>query len=113
MKHYKEYIVNVMPCLGYGIMCGSLTGFVIFFFKFAAGKLEHLSRELYELAQTRPLYIVILFAVLILFALLTAFMHKKIPEMKGGGIPRTEGILRGILPPVLSQWSRQIFASKA
>ena len=98
MKHYKEYIVNVMPCLGYGIMCGSLTGFVIFFFKFAAGKLEHLSRELYELAQTRPLYIVILFAVLILFALLTAFMHKKIPEMKGGGIPRTEGILRGILP---------------
>ncbi len=98
MKHYKEYIVNVMPSLAYGIICGSLTGLVIFFFKFAAGKLEEVSRELYALASEKPLYIIIVFAVLVLFAFVMAFMHKSIPEMTGGGIPRCEGILRGILP---------------
>ena len=97
MKQYKEYISNILPCLGYGILCGGITGTVIFFFKFASGRLEELSRAVYAMAASSPVTIAVVFAVLILFACLMAFLQKRIPEMKGGGIPRCEGILRGIL----------------
>ncbi len=97
MKHYKEYISNIIPCLGYGIICGSITGVVIFFFRFAAKKLEELSEYIYSLAGKSTAGIIAAFAVLLIFACVMAILQKKIPEMKGGGIPRCEGILRGIL----------------
>lgn len=98
MKHYKEYISNILPCLGYGLLCGSFIGLLIFFYKLAAKKLTLFSEEIYEHAAENPIFIPIVFAVLIAFACVMAFMQKRIPEMKGGGIPRCEGILRGILP---------------
>ncbi len=98
MKHYKEYISNVLPCLGYGLLCGSLTGALIFFYKLIANKLSHFSEEIYMHAAESPVLIIFVFAALIGFACIMAFMQKKIPEMKGGGIPRCEGILRGVLP---------------
>ncbi|MBR3868514.1 MAG: chloride channel protein [Clostridia bacterium] len=97
MKHYKEYISNILPCLGYGLLCGSVTGVLIFFYKLAAKKLVSFSEEIYSHAVHSPLLIAVVFAVLILFACIMAVMQKKIPEMKGGGIPRCEGILRGVL----------------
>ncbi len=99
MKHYKykEYIANVFPCIYYGIICGSITGAFIFLFKLAAKKVETVSRSLYDLADGKPIYIALTFAVLIISALLMYLLHKKIPEIRGGGIPRSEGVLRGVL----------------
>ena len=93
----KSRIQHIIPSLGYGVLCGLLTGTVIFFFKFAAKQLEHLSRFLYETAKESPLYIAFTFAILSLAALTMILLHQKIPEVKGGGIPRSEGILRGRL----------------
>lgn len=86
-----------MPCVFYGIICGVATGGFIFFFKWLSGKVEHISRFLYNLAKASPLYIVITFAALILSGLLLYLLQSKIPEIKGGGIPRSEGVLRGVL----------------
>lgn len=97
MKQYKEYIFNILPCIGYGLLCGSVTGVLIFFYKLAADKLTKLSAGIYDRALHSPLLIFAVFAGLIVFACLTAFLQKKIPEMRGGGIPRCEGILRGVL----------------
>lgn len=99
MKHYKykEYIANVFPCIYYGIICGSVTGALIFLFKIAAKKAEELSRSLYSEASGKPLYIAAAFAILIASALIMYLLHKKAPECKGGGIPRSEGVLRGVL----------------
>ena len=36
--------------------------------------------------------------ILVAFAIGMHILHKRIPETKGGGLPRSEGVLRGILP---------------
>ncbi len=99
MKHYKygEYISNIVPCLYYGIACGSVTGALIFLFKFCANKAVELSRWVYELAKGNPLYLVGVFAFLAISGFLMYLLHKNTPECKGGGIPRSEGVLRGVL----------------
>lgn len=94
---YKEYFSHVIPCLGYGILSGSVTGAIIFLFKLGAKYLEELSRFIYSNALNSPFHTIAIFVSLIGFAFLMAFLHKKLPEVKGGGIPRSEGILRGIL----------------
>lgn len=99
MKEYKhkEYLVNVLPCLYYGVICGAITGAFIFFFKLIAKKAETISRWVYESAKGSPLYMALVFAGLILLGFAMVFLHKHVPEVKGGGIPRSEGVLRGKL----------------
>ncbi len=99
MKHYKykEYISNVFPCIYYGVICGFVVGASIFLFKLAAKKIESVSTYLYNISSGNPIYIALTFAVLIISALLMYLLHKKIPEIRGGGIPRSEGVLRGVL----------------
>lgn len=94
---YKEYLVNILPCAGYGVLCGSLTGAVIFSFRLCAKYVEELSRWLYGLAKGAWWSVGAVFAALIVAALLMAVLHRRIPEVQGGGIPRSEGILRGSL----------------
>jgi H+/Cl- antiporter ClcA len=81
----------------YGIICGSATGAFIFLFKFLAKKAEEVSHFIYSVAKTSPLYLVLVFVGLAVFALAMSFLHRKVPAVKGGGIPRSEGVLRGIL----------------
>jgi H+/Cl- antiporter ClcA len=99
LKHYKykEYIANVFPCIYYGIICGSVTGAFIFLFKIAANKITELSQFLYSESNGNWIYIALIFSALIAFALLMYAIHRKAPEIKGGGIPRSEGVLRGLL----------------
>lgn len=112
MKHYKykEYIQNVFPCMYYGILCGAVTGALIFLFKLAAKKAEELSRFLYAEAGKNPLYTALAFLVLGIAAMLMYFLHKKTPECKGGGIPRSEGVLRGVLN---FRWLRTLLSTFA
>ncbi len=110
MKHYKykEYIQNVFPCMYYGVLCGAVTGALIFLFKIAAKKAEEISRFLYAQAKGNPLYIALAFLVLCVAAMLMYLLHKKTPECKGGGIPRSEGVLRGVLN---FRWLRTLFST--
>lgn len=105
---YKEYVAHVLPCLFYGVFCGTVVGIFIFFFKYCAMLLEKLSRALYEAAKTSPLYIALLFVGLIAIAFAMAFLHKMMPRVSGGGIPRSEGILRGTLT---MRWIRTIIGT--
>ncbi len=86
-----------MPCLWFGIICGSVTGVFIFFFKLAAHELTRISKMIYSLAKGSPLYICIALTALVGLAFIMSFIHEKVPEAKSSGIPRSEGILRGIL----------------
>ncbi|MBQ8911211.1 MAG: chloride channel protein, partial [Clostridia bacterium] len=97
MKKYREYVANVLPAVFFGLLCGLVVGVSMFFFKFGAQKVTALSEHLYKAAGGSPLYIALLFAVLFLLALGMIFLHKKMPDCKGGGIPLSEGILRGLL----------------
>ena len=81
-----------------GILCGTVTGAAIFLFKIAAKKADQIAHRLYSLASGSVLYLVPVFALLALFAWVMVQIHKKVPEAKGGGIPRSEGVVRGLLP---------------
>jgi len=95
---FKYSISNILPCVGYGILCGTLTGGIIFLFKLAANYAEKLSRALYTAAKSSLLTILLCLVGLVVIAFFMNRLHKRVPECKGGGIPRSEGILRGILP---------------
>lgn len=107
-KYYKQYLINMLPCIGYGVLTGLFTGGTIFLFKFLAGRADELSRSLYGWAKGSVLTILLVFAVLIILAFLMSRIHKTAPECKGGGIPRSEGILRGILP---FRWLRTLLGT--
>jgi len=107
-KNYNAYLTNILPCIGYGILTGVLTGGTIFLFKFLAGKAEHFSRFLYQEAKNSIWTILLVFAVLIGLAYLMSLLHKAVPECKGGGIPRSEGILRGVLS---FRWAKTLLAT--
>lgn len=109
-RYYKHYLMNMMPCVGHGILTGTLTGATIFLFKFLAGQAEELSRHLYGRAGKSLPTVLLAFVVLVALALVMSRLHKAIPECKGGGIPRSEGILRGILP---FRWFRTLWGTLA
>ena len=79
---YKEYLAHIFPCMYYGMVCGAVTGALIFLFKFCANKAAEISEHLYEIAVTKPLYIAITFVILAICGLLMHLLHKYIPESK-------------------------------
>lgn len=99
MKNYKhkEYVLNILPCVSYGVICGAITGAFIFLFKWLADKAEYASRYLYQMASASAWYIALAFLALIVLGLALILLHKKLPTARGGGIPRAEGYLRGSL----------------
>ena len=102
---YTDYAANLLPCIGLGILCGLFTGSAIFLFRLGAKQAEVLSRFLYRTLEDEPSLIPAGFLILVIAALMMALLHKKIPEAKGGGIPRSEGILRGSLR---SRWQKTL-----
>ena len=105
---YRKYLAHVIPCFGYGIFCGAVAGALIFFFKLLAEHLEEISEHIYHMAKEDTLVKILLFAGLIGFATIMYLLHKRAPEAKGGGIPRSEGILRGVLS---FKWIRTLFGT--
>lgn len=97
-KKLKTSISNIVPCVCYSTICGTITGCTIFLFKLGAKYAEELSRFLYQTAKSSVPGVLICILGSLALALVMSILHKKVPECKGGGIPRSEGILRGIFP---------------
>lgn len=95
---YKNYFKNVfVPVLVYGAFTGLIVGTVVFFFKWVAEWLTEKSAEIYRMAQANPWIAVGVVAGAVALAFAAYFLQRWAPETKGGGIPRAEGVLRGIL----------------
>ncbi len=107
-KDTKKNSRDLIAPAGYSLLCGALTGVTIFLFKIAAKKAEEISVRFYTLAGESVLFTFLLFAGLILLAFVMSYIHKASPECKGGGIPRSEGILRGTLP---IRWFRTLLGT--
>jgi len=86
-----------LPCIIGGVLTGIVTGAVVFLFKLCAKYAEQISRSVYTAAKTSPQILLVVIAVLLLFTLGMFSLHRAVPEVRGGGIPRSEGILRGVL----------------
>ena len=108
-KHSKNYILNlIFPAFIFGGVTGILTGAVISLYKLCAEHVIHFSAHTYEKLREHMLYVPI---VLVAFAAIAALLHliyKKCPELKGGGIPSSIGISRGLLA---FKWTRTLIGT--
>ena len=74
-----------------GIVIGVIVGLFNLALKFFSG----LSVDIYTFVKENPLFIPLLFAVLILFAMIMHLIHEKNPTARGGGMPQTIAMCKG------------------
>lgn len=86
-----------LPMAAFSAFNGMLIGALVSLYGFLSEYLVNNSVMIFGFVRERLYYIPLLFAALILLALVKTLLLKKTPECKGSGVPRTEGVLRGIL----------------
>ncbi len=97
-KNGDSYFKNTfLPCVASGFAVGLIAGTAVFFFKLAADFLSDSSAEIYAFFRSEPAFIPLLFAGLTAIAAAEFFLQKFAPETRGGGIPRSVGVIRGVL----------------
>ncbi|MBE6598613.1 MAG: hypothetical protein E7638_04140 [Ruminococcaceae bacterium] len=103
--HYsKNYL---LPCLIFPMAAGAFTGVLIFLFKLCASLVISLSSALYAAVRTAPTLLPLLLAGAAVIGIIASLILKNIPESRGGGIPTSIALLRGI---VTFRWVRGIIS---
>lgn len=87
----------IMPIIVYSSICGLIVGTLVGLYTKLASLLSHWSVDIYGLVQKHPAYTPLFLLGLVVIALLCYLLLRITPECKGSGVPRTEGVLRGIL----------------
>lgn len=106
MKADLSRLKNILlPALWFSFVTGTLTGVLILAYRFVAGKVIAGSEAIYGYMRENLWSILPAVAVLFLIAAGTGWLYRKIPNVKGGGIPTSIGILRGLIPFV---WWRNL-----
>ena len=101
------YIKNILiPCLVFSVITGMLTGALIFLFKISASAVIELSESVYAFVRANPIYLPLLLVGAGAIALLSALILKLSPNCRGGGIPTSIALLRGLIP---FHWIKSIF----
>jgi len=102
------YIKNFLfPCLFFSAMAGAGTGALIFLFKLCASYVISLSSVLYAAVREEPRYIPLLLLAAAVLGLGAAALTHFIPDCRGGGIPTSVALLRGL---VTFRWLRCILS---
>ncbi|MDL2292865.1 chloride channel protein [Acholeplasma sp. OttesenSCG-928-E16] len=90
----KKYLLIFL----YSGLAGIIIGTIVFFVRFGLKHLSSLSRDIYSYINGHLYFLPLLFLIVIILGFLVAFLVKKMPFIQGGGIARTEGLLRGLIP---------------
>ncbi len=95
---YKNYLTNLLfPAFIFGSITGVLTAVVVLLYKLCAKYVIAFSEQGYHLLREHLLFVLPVAAVLLGLSVLFAYIYKKMPNLRGGGIPTSIGILRGII----------------
>ncbi len=98
LNKYKGYVLNLlMPALVFGFVTGTLTSVIVVLYKLCAKHIIHFSENAYVYLREHLYLLPIALAALLGVSYILARIYKKIPNIKGGGIPTSVGILRGII----------------
>ncbi len=96
-KSHLTYIKNILlPCFVYPAITGVSTGVIIFLFKLAVSRVVPFSAQLYSAARESIAYLPLLVLGAAALAVLSASILKLAPDCKGGGIPTSITLLRGL-----------------
>ncbi len=108
MKYNKKtYIQNIiLPCFVFSMITGIFTGILIFLFKLASSYIFKLSAEIYGYVRENPVWLPMLIFGAVILGLLSALILKNSKNCRGGGIPTSVAILRGLIE---FRWLRSIF----
>ncbi len=107
MKTTKHTVFSgaVLPAVAFGTLTGILTSIAVNLYKVCAKYVIAWSEQGYHYLSTHLIWIPVILLALIPPAFLMAYIYKRIPNLRGGGIPTTIGILRGIIP---FKWLRNL-----
>jgi len=97
MKQRKNLFKYILSTVIYSALAGALVGAVIVLFKYCAGHAVNASAAIYAFLSENPVFTVAAVAALALFALLFTLLYRLVPNARGGGIPTSVGILRGVI----------------
>lgn len=105
-QKHKNYLTNLLfPAFVFGSITGVLTAVVVLLYKLCAKYVIALSEHGYAFLRENVQFLPIVLALLFGIAALFAWICKKIPNLRGGGIPTSIGILRGI---ITFEWLRNL-----
>ena len=97
--HFKRHLWNMMiSAVFFGAITGTLTAVTVLLYKLCAAHVIDLSDKAYKMLRLRPLLIPVALIILLVLAFLYTLIYRKHPNLGGGGIPTSIGILRGRLP---------------
>ena len=106
MNRYKKYLINLLlPAFVFGSVTGIITSAIVTFYKLCAKHVISMSENGYELLKENWYFIPAVLLVLFGISALFANIYKRVPNLKGGGIPTSIGILRGI---ITFKWLRNL-----
>ena len=97
-KTHLSYFRNVLiPIALYSTIVGIVVGIIVGLYNKVASLVSHWSVEIYTLVRDNPAYVPLLLFGVAIIAVLAYALLKFTPECKGSGVPRTIGVLRGLL----------------
>ena len=107
LRHGKRryFMHQLLPAVAFGALAGVLTAIVVNFYKLCAHHVIEWSGAGYAALRTHWHFIPLVLAVMFGVAWLFGFIYRNIPNLRGGGIPTSIGILRGIIP---FKWLRNV-----
>lgn len=109
MKKFKNHFVNLIcPAFVFGSVTGIFTAIAVAFYKVCASRVIEASEKGYVFLRTHLWVLPIALAALLGISFLYAFIYKKIANLRGGGIPTSIGILRGI---ITFKWLRNLIGT--
>lgn len=107
-KHqkYAHYLINLFfPAMVFGSVSGILTAAVVLVYKVCAHHAIAFAEEGYHYLSDHAYWLPAVAAVLFVLALLLDWIYRAVPNLRGGGIPTSIAVLRGLLP---FRWLRNL-----
>ncbi len=102
----RKYFINLMfPAVVFGSVTGIFTALAVNLYKLCAKHVIALSESGYHLLREHWYFVPAVLLVMFFVAWLFGYIYRNIPNLRGGGIPTSIGILRGIIP---FKWLRNV-----
>lgn len=96
--HLRARIAGLlMPAVVFGSISGVATAIIVMLYKFCATQIIHFTEHAYAEMRHAPLYLLAAVAVIAAAAWIYHILLNRYPNIKGGGIPTSIALLRGII----------------
>ena len=106
LRKYKSYAINLLvPSIVFGFVTGTLTAITVTLYKLCAKYVVIWSTLGYEYIREHLYLIPVAALILAGVSCVYSLAFKKTPNIKGGGIPNSIGILRGV---ITFKWLRSL-----